>query len=285
MAKIKVGVLDNHLNNWHADTFLNLLRGPLADREIEITAAYESDPVGEDWCAKNGIKRAATPEEALDGMDAIMVLSPDNIEDHLAQCKVALPYGKPTLVDKFLAPTLTEAKEIASLANQYKTPIFSSSSLRFAVELDSLISEIGDANITESRFTGMGRWEIYGVHTLCMALRVMGPNVLRVIDTGTDTAHTVTLDYGNGSRCVLDVRSAEDQYAEFPWSIAVRVGDKYHQRTVHDHDGFYLNLMRQTADFFSTDNSPIAISESIATVAVIEAGLKSYNLGSEWVSI
>ena len=285
MAKIKVGILDNHLNNWHADTFLKLLRGPLADREIEIVAAYESDPVGEDWCARNSVRRAGSPEEALDGVDAIMVLSPDNIEDHLAQCKIALPYGKPTLVDKFLAPTLAEAQEIASLAATHNTPIFTSSSLRFAAELDSLIYDIGDASVTESRFTGMGRWEIYGVHTLCMALRVMGANVVRVVDTGTDTAHTVTLDYGNGARCVLDVRSADDQYAQFPWTIAVRVGDAYFQRTVLDHDGFYHNLMKQTADFFASGVSPIAIAESIATVAVIEAGSRSFQQDSTWVTI
>ena len=41
---IKVGIIDHHLNNFHADKFLTLLRGPLAGEGVEIVSAWESHP-------------------------------------------------------------------------------------------------------------------------------------------------------------------------------------------------------------------------------------------------
>src|SRR5689334_15132357 len=105
---LRVGMVDHHLNNWHADTFLKLLRGPLADEQVEVVAAWESDPIGDDWCAKNGVRRADSIEDAIGGTDAVLLLAPDNIDVHLKLAEAVLPAGKPTLIDKFLAPNVEE---------------------------------------------------------------------------------------------------------------------------------------------------------------------------------
>ena len=55
---MKIGFVDHHLNNFHANKFLELLRGPLAGLGATVTAAWESDPTGEDWCAKHDVPRA-----------------------------------------------------------------------------------------------------------------------------------------------------------------------------------------------------------------------------------
>src|SRR5204863_4038685 len=135
--------------------------------------------------------------------------------------------GKPTLIDKFLAPTIAEAREIVSLAARPKAPIFSSSALRYAVELEAVAKELAQAPVTEAIVRGMGSWDGYGVHTVSMASRIMGTGVKRIIDTGTKTARTVTLDYGNGRRAQVDVRTASNEWHELPWSFAARVGDRY----------------------------------------------------------
>jgi len=135
---LKVAMVDHHLNNWHADTFVRLLRGPLAGEEVEVVAAWESDPAGEDWCAKTGIRRSQSIEDALDGVDGVMLLAPDNIDVHLRLAERVLPAGKPTLIDKFLAPSISESRQIAALAERYGAPVLSSSALRYAVELEAL---------------------------------------------------------------------------------------------------------------------------------------------------
>src|SRR5256885_66546 len=113
---LKVAFLDHHLNNFHADKFLSLLRGPLVGEELEIAFAWESNPTGEDWCKKNNVPRADSALAAAQAADAIFILAPDNTEEHLKLAHVALPTGKPTVIDKFLAPNVKEAKEIVSLA-------------------------------------------------------------------------------------------------------------------------------------------------------------------------
>src|SRR5690349_4750508 len=106
---MRIGFIDHHLNNFHANKFLTLLHGPLAELGARVVAAWESDPAGDDWCAKNDIPRLESPEAVAAQADALMVLAPDNVDAHLGLCRTVFPAGKPCLVDKFLAPTLAEA--------------------------------------------------------------------------------------------------------------------------------------------------------------------------------
>jgi predicted dehydrogenase len=283
---LKVAMVDHHLNNWHADTFVRLLRGPLAGEEVEVVAAWESDPIGEDWCAKTGVRRADSIQDAIGGVDAVMLLAPDNIDAHLKLAREVLPAGMPTLIDKFLAPTVAEAREIAALAEKHGAPLLSASGLRYAVELDAVMEQYRAEPPAAGLFTGMGTWKIYGIHTLTMALRVFGPDVKRVINTGTATASTVTLDYGDDRRAVVDVREAANGYEALGWTFNAKVGDNYVGGRVTDFEGFYLNLMRQTCAFFkSGGTSDMDAAEALANVAVLEAGEQSLASGGVWVGL
>ena len=233
---LKVAFIDHHLNNFHADKFLTLLRGPLKAEGLEVASAWESDPKGDDWCKKNNVQRAESLEAAVRPADAVIILAPNDVGEHLKLAAWTLPAGKPTLIDKFLAPTVKEAKEIVSLSKRHNAPIFSSSSLRYAVELEAAMKEYESAPVTEFVARGMGNWEGYGVHTLAMALRVMGHNVTRIINTGSKTASLVTLDYGMDRKAALDVRTAQNEYHVFPWTFGGRIGDRYVSGAVKDFD-------------------------------------------------
>jgi len=282
---IKIGIVDHHLNNYHADKFLSLLRGPLKKEGLEIVSAWESNPMGDDWCKKNNVPRAGSPQEAVRDADAIMLLAPDNIEDHRKLAEIVLPLGKPTLIDKFLAPKLSDAKAIVALAEKHKAPIFSSSSLRYAVELEEVKKEFEGAKITEGYVRGMGAWDGYGVHTVSMALRVMGDGVKRLIDTGTKTARSVTLDYGSDRRALIDVRTASNEWHEFNWRFAFKVGDRYVSADIKDYDGFYANLMREAAAFFRTGKASVPIHQTLTTVAILEIANRSLASQGVWVDL
>lgn len=282
---LRVGVVDHHLNNYHADTFLRLLRGPLAGEEVEIVVAWESNPTGEDWCKKNHVRRAATIEEAVKDVDAVLVLAPDNIEEHPELAKAVLPFGKPTLIDKFLAPTAAEAKEIVELSKRHGAPIFSSSALRYAVELEAALPVMKRESVTDTLVRGLSQWDGYGVHTLAMALRILGYDVRRLIDTGTKTARVVTLDYRDGKRAVVDVRTAVNEWQILGWSFAARVGDHYVAETIKDFDGFYANLMRRAASFFKLGKSDMPVEEALMIVAILEGANRSLKAGGEWIGL
>jgi predicted dehydrogenase len=284
---LKIALIDHHLNNYHADTFIKLLRGPLADEEAEIVAAWESDPAGEkDWCAANGVKRAATLDAAVQSADAVLLLAPDNIDAHPALAASVLPAGKPVFLDKLLAVNTADAQTIAADAKRHGSPIFSASGLRFATELAPLRQELGDNPVDEMTARGMGRWEHYGVHTLSLALAIMGHGVRRLIDTGTPTARTVTLDYGEGRRAVVDVRAAVNQGELFGWSVAARgAGDRYHSATITDYSGFYAGLLRAALQFFRTGASEVSVEEMLTTAAVLETAVRSQEQQGVWLPL
>ncbi len=282
---MRIGIVDHHLNNYHADKFLSLLRGPLKDEGLEIAAAWESDPTGDDWCAKNGVRRASDPADAVREADAVMLLAPDNIEDHRKLAETVLPFGKPTLIDKFLALNLTDSKAILALAEKHKAPIFSSSSLRYAVELKAVKEDFAGGKATEVYVRGMGAWDGYGVHSVSMALRIMGSDAKRLIDTGTTSARTVTLDYGEDRRALIDVRTASNEWDEFNWRFAFRTGDRYVSADIKEYDGFYANLMKEAAAFFRTGKSSMSVAEALTTVAILEGANRSRAAGGQWMDI
>jgi predicted dehydrogenase len=283
---MRIGFVDHHLNNYHANKFISLLHGELKEMGGQVVAAWESDPTGEDWCEKNKVPRLASAREVTDASDAVIVLAPDNIETHLALCRQVVPAGKPTMVDKFLAPTLDEAQQIVRLAAEHSTPLFSSSSLRFAVELEDALKE-APAKASEAFARGMGVWSGYGIHTLALVRGSLGSEgrVKRVIDTGNDKSSTLTLELADGRRGWVEVRSAENQWDAFPWVFGLRSGEKYVTRQVKEFDAFYANLMRRTVEFFKTKRSPLSTEEMLEYVAVLEKADQSRKQGGAWVDL
>jgi virulence factor len=281
---LRIGFVDHHLNNFHANKFLALLHGPLADLDARVSLAWESHPTGEDWCTVHGVPRAESAAQVAAEADAVMVLAPDNVEAHRDLCRLVFPAGKPALVDKFLAPSTAEALEIVRLAETHGVRLFSASSLRFAVELEAALGEL-DAPPVAAFARGMGIWDGYGVHTLSLVVGALGAQVARVIDTGDDHASSVTLEYADGRRAWLDVRSAANQWEVFPWRFGMRVGDRYVTGGVSDFDGFYAQLMRRAVQFFRTGETPVSTAEMLAVVGVLEAAGTSRARGGEWVAI
>src|SRR6185437_3690323 len=119
------------------------LHGPLAELDARVTAAWESDPTGDDWCAKNGIRRAESAESVARECDAVIVLAPDNIDAHAGLCPPVFPAGKPVFIDKLLATGVDEGQAILGQAKAHGVPVFSASSLRYAVELEAALADAG----------------------------------------------------------------------------------------------------------------------------------------------
>lgn len=282
---MKIGFIDHHLNNYHADVFHKLLTGPVGGGRVEIVAAFETTPKGdEDWCAKTGVPRASSAAEVVEKSDCLMVLAPDNLDTHLVLGREALESGKPTLIDKMLSPSLDDAREIVRIAAAHGTPLISSSSLRFAVEVEELVARI-DGPVNAVFASGFGKFHVYGIHTIAPAMRIVGDApVKRVIDTGTPEARLVTIDDGT-RRTLLEVRQSANQYEATPWTLGVLVGDRYEIAEIRQHDAFYANLMKETVKFFETGKSPMTPEEMLRSVAVQDAAERSLAAGAEWVDV
>ncbi len=279
---MKIAFIDHHLNNYHADVFLDLMRNKHSDKGVEVVAAWESDPTGDDWCAKNGVKRAASIAEAMEAAEGAYVLAPDNIEDHLKLCEQVLPFGKPTAVDKFLAPTVKEADAIVALAKKHNARLQSASGLRYAIELEAALPTIG-GQIQEASVRGYGFWPIYGIHTLAMATRLMGPGLKRVIDTGTAGSRILTMDYGDGRKMLIETRDGDNCHEVFSWRFAARSGKSYVSAEIKDFAGFYANLIGASCAFFAKGISTMGLDEARDLVAALEGSTVSQSRGGAWV--
>lgn len=282
---MKIGFIDHHLNNYHANKFLSIIRDGKAGPDLEIVAAYESDPTGEDWCEKNNVKRVQSAAEVVELSDAIIVLAPDNVESHLALSKEALQSKKPVLIDKVLAKSADDARKIVADAEAAGTPIMSSSSLRFSVELEKLLSLVGDGPHEGIFSRGFGRWRGYAVHTIQPALRLLGGRVKRVIDTGKGSTHIITIENDKGNRAHIDIRECENQYEATPWQVGILHHKNYEIITVKLFDEFYENLLKNAVKFFQTRQSPVPVGEMLDQVLVEVAADESFNKGGVWVDL
>ena len=274
--------LDHHLDNWHAKVFLGLLRA----RGHEVVA-YETDPIEGDWCAANGVRRAATVDEAVEAADGVMLLAPDDLEAHLELALAAIPTGKPLWIDKQVAPTVEETLRVLRAAEYHATPVTSGSSLRHAAELEETLASLplgrgrgGVPEIEEGFFSGYGAWSRYGVHTVAMALRAMGGGVSRLVNVGTAAMPIVALEWADGRRAALVVAEGKDANAAFPWRFALRTEGGYVHGTVTRFDEFYRRQLDAILADFAARASHSS-EEMLDAVRILEAAPTA----KEWVSL
>lgn len=286
---MKLGIIDHHLNNYHANKFHGLLTGEVGKEAggVEIVAAYESHPVGEDWCTEKGVPRASSAAEVVTKSDAILILAPDNSEAHPELSREALASRKPVFFDKALAANMSDAQQIVQAAREHDTAIMTASSLRFSVELEELLQRINGRPVDGIYSRGLAKWRGYSVHTISPVMRLLGGDrIKRLIDTSRGgAARIVTLETATGRRALIDVRESENQFEATPWQIGVLVEGRYETITIKQFDEFYANLMRQTLQFFKTRQSPVPVEEQLEILAVELAADASVEKGSDWVSL
>ncbi len=280
---MRIGFIDHHLANYHADTFFRILTNG-SFGEIQVGPAYEMNPQGtNDWCAERGVERACSAEEVIAKADALLVLAPDNFEVHRELALPAVASGKPVFVDKYLAPTLGEARELVDTADRHGTPLMSSSALYFAAEIEDLLAGDNPPRVECFLARGMGHWNGYGVHTAALAFRAVGQTRLeRVRAMGRPQDVIVELEFTTAWG-TLEVRQARNQFDVFPWQLGLRSGDDYRIATVRDYEGFYVRLMKATVDFFRGASSPIPHGLMLDIVAVIEGVQRSLERDGAWV--
>lgn len=264
-----IGLIDRYLSEWHANHYPEWIR--TAARELGMDAAVcyawaerEVSPrdgvsTGE-WCRNAGVEECRSIGELCEKSDAVMILAPSDPETHLAYAKAVLPYGKPTFIDKTFAQNLAEAREIFRLASAAGTPVFSTSALRCASELQNvgpferLTITAGGSNLPE-----------YIVHPLEMAVVLLGEpaEVTRTEAQSEGEFHAVlrgnsgrqvTIAYRSDLRYTLRV----DRPAGDGQSIAVR-------------SDYFGELMKMILRFFETGAAPFPPEQTLEIMRLRDA--------------
>jgi predicted dehydrogenase len=232
------------------------------------------------------IELVGSIEELVQRVDAVMLTSVDG-RVHLAQARPVIAAGKPLFVDKPFTASVRDAMELAALARQRGTPLFSSSSLRFtddvqAIERDPRVAEVRGAMTWGPATLEPHHPDLfwYGIHAVEMLYTFMGPGCERVTRTHTPDADVVVGQWKDGRIGVFrGTRNGPTSYGQVVFGPkAVLTAPDYAEGAPPKRSGYY-GLIKEVVEFFRTGKSPVPVEETVEIMAFMEAADVSKSRG------
>ncbi len=216
-------------------------------------------------------------EDLLPQVDAVMVLSQDG-SVHLERAKPFLEAGMPVFIDKPFACSVHDALLMADIAARKGAPLFSSSSLRYALEVQRVHEQANDWGKviaadafspapTHPRNPGLFHYGIHGVETL---FALMGKGCRRVRCIYHDDGELVVGEWDDGR--IGSVRGIRKGAYTYGFTV---ICEKQAWTTTIDTRYIYRELLKRVVEMFRTRKAPLDISETLQTVAFIEGARKS----------
>jgi hypothetical protein len=286
-ADIRLGIIGTDTS--HAIAFTSNFNNPSARDHIpgarvvaawkggspDLPVSYERvDKFAEELKTKWNIEFVPDIPTLCQKVDAILLESVDG-RVHLEQAKQVIAARKPMFIDKPLAATLEDAREIARLAAEANVPWFSSSSSRFGGMATSMKFNDTTNVITwgpsppEKLFPLDLAW--YGIHSIELLYTLMGTGcdeVRRVVAGDTDVIVGRWKDGRTGTVYALHQSRSSGAVVFRPKTVVQsepRMG------------GGYAPLLKEIVKFFQTGVSPVSTQESLEIFAFMDAAQRSKN--------
>ncbi len=275
-----VGFIDYYLDEFHANNYPQWLK-EASGGELEVKYAYGkiTSPLtgmtSAQWCQKYGVELVESVEELIAKSDCLNVLSPDNPEMHGELCQLPLRSGKRVYVDKTFSNSRQEAQALFALAEDHGTPCFSASALRFAQELEGVDRE----QLAGLVSVGPGPLDNYAIHQIEPILALMGPEVRRVMFTGSAALPAALLEFADGRLAHLSHHGWD-----CPFAMTLDKKDATTQRVEIVSDYFH-RFMEEMARFFLGAEPSVPHQDTIAVIAVREALLNASAQPGQWVNL
>ncbi|HEY5913128.1 MAG TPA: Gfo/Idh/MocA family oxidoreductase [Verrucomicrobiae bacterium] len=292
-SELRIGIIG--CDTSHATAFTEVINNPQAKGHVaggKVVAAFKggSRDVPSSWSRvdqyaktlneKYGVKFYDTVEEMCRNVDAVLLESVDG-RPHFEQVKPVLDARKPAFIDKPMAGSLKDVREIFRIAKRNKVPVFSSSGLRFAKSTQAVShGSIGKVTYAET----YGPCEIephhpdlywYGVHGVESLFTVMGTGCVSVQRGKTSDGKIEVTGTWSGGRKGL--------YREDKNFHGLARGEKG-EAPVGSFDG-YEPLVAEIMKFFQTGIAPVKPDETIEIFAFMEAADASKAKGGVPVKI
>jgi hypothetical protein len=292
-ADLRIGIIG--CDTSHVVAFTETLNNPEAKGHVaggKVVAAYKGgsadipssiktvDGYSKTLQEKYGVKFYDSIEAMCKDVDAVLLESVDG-RPHLEQVKPVLQAGKPVFIDKPMAASLKDVKEIFRLAKEAKVPVFSSSSLRFAKDTQAVHNgSIGKVSYAET----YGPCELdphhpdlfwYGVHGVESLYTIMG--------TGCQTVQRQTTPDGKIEVVGMWSGGRKGVFREDKGFHGLAKGEKG-EAVAGSFDG-YQPLVVAIMKFLQTGVAPVQPEETIEIIAFMEAADASKKQGGAPVKI
>jgi GFO/IDH/MocA oxidoreductase family protein len=209
-------------------------------------------------------------------VDAVLLESVDG-RVHLAQARAVIAAHKPLFIDKPLASTLEDAREIARLAAAAGVPWFSSSSLRYG----EIAETMKFADTTGVETWGPGPLEPhhqldlawYAIHPIELLYALMGPGCETVSRTYSPDADVIVGRWKDGR--IGTVRALRP-YSDYG---AVVFRPKQIVESPSRPADSYRPLLVEVMKFFETGHPPVPNRETLEIFAFMDAAQRSKDEG------
>jgi virulence factor len=223
-----------------------------------------------------GVQLVRDPREMIGKIDGVLIESVVG-KVHLERVKPFLEAGIPAFIDKPFACSIQDAEAMIRLAEKNKTPIFSCSALRFAVEVVNLrnqLAEVGNP-VAVHVFGVQGAetlnpgWYNYAIHSVEMLFALMGGaghRDLHHVATGFGEQLTTTWKPNSVASIAMTTNTKND----YPFGFTY-IGEKKTITTRLQLDLIYRELVKQIVKFFQTGKAPVPIEETLEILKFIEA--------------
>lgn len=262
----RIGFVDLNLENYHANVFLQALRGPLASRGFTVAGCTGTKTVeSRAWAEKNNVPYFSSDADLNAAVDFFMVLAPSNPEVHLELCQRILPFCKPTYVDKTFAPDHATARKIFATADDHGAPIQTSSALRYT----NVQEEVAKAAPTKVEHTitwgGGGSFGEYAIHPLELLISVMGPEATGLMRRGTPERAQLLVNFSGGRTGVANIFAQTN--TPFAASFTTAKATRYIEVDVPK---IFVNNQAAILDFFSSARPNIDRRESLTLMRLLD---------------
>lgn len=230
-----------------------------------------------------GVQIVDSIEKLLQEVDQVILTSNDG-HVHLEQALPVIKAGKPLFIDKPLAGTLEDAMAIYKAAEEYNTPVFSSSSLRFISKIKELQAAktakiIGAYTFSSASFEpSLPELLWYAIHGIEMLFAVMGSGCVQVQRIATDDYDLLTGLWADGRiGTYRGIRKGKTAFGGATFTVQGPV----------DLGGFegYEPLALAIVEFFNTKIPPVTLKETLEIFAFIFAAEESKKQGGVPVKI
>jgi Oxidoreductase family, NAD-binding Rossmann fold len=287
-ADIRIGIIGTDTS--HATAFTKQLNDTPG---IRVVAAYKGgsadieasrsrvDMFANELRDKYKVNIVDSIEALCSQVDAVLLESNDG-RVHLAQARIVIAAHKPVFIDKPLASTLEDAREIAKLAKEAGVPWFSSSSLRFdgaaslrSPDLDGAMTW-GPGPLEEHHRLDL-TW--YAIHPIEMLYTIMGQGCEEVTRMSTADADVMVGRWKGGR--IGTVRALRP-YGDYG-AVVYRKNSKGQTSEVSTkvEGGGYTPLVQEIVKFFQTGKPPVSSDETLEIFAFMDAAQRSKEAGGK----
>lgn len=278
----KIGFIDYFIDEWHANNYPKMIAEAKLGKDFQVSLAWEeTTPAGKkplaEWCAAFGVGQAKSIDQVVAECDCLVVLAPDNPETHERLADLPLKSGKPVYMDKTFALELAIARRLFAKAEKHGTPLMSSSALRFGTQIQEAVAANGK-HADFALIRGGGVFERYAVHSVEMLVTLMGPQPKRLMAIGGDNKSIVLMvEFLDGRRGFCAIAEGH------PFQFSAQYGDK----SVRGDElpDFFPRFIDGMLEFFAIGKSLIPKEETLAVVAVVEAGLQALRKPDAWIPV